>query len=204
MLTLDDSRPAWAGLRRCFGEKAFPLLKLFKSYRQIEQERLFRLYRSATTVLMMCYGNICRSPFAGMLLSRSAESKVVTSAGTYLKAGRKSPTEAEVAAAAFGIDLKNHCSRVATEDELRMSDMMIVFDRKNWLAIRSMCPEVMQRVAYLGAADPNEPLEVRDPFGQGVEEFHRCYGRVQHLLDQLVKSMPEELPKSTAAKGERP
>ena len=84
-----------------------------------------------------------------------------------------------------------------------MSDMIIVFDRKNWLAIRSMCPEVMQRVAYLGAADPNEPLEVRDPFGHGVEEFHRCYRRVRHLLDQLVKSVPEELPKSTATKGAR-
>ena len=95
------------------------MLKLLKSYRQIEQERLFRLYRSATTVLVMCYGNICRSPFAGMLLGRIAESKVVTSTGTYLIAGRKSPTEAKVAAATFGIDLKNHCSRVATEDELK-------------------------------------------------------------------------------------
>jgi protein-tyrosine-phosphatase len=148
----------------------------------------------------MCYGNICRSPFAGSLLGRLAVNKVVTSAGTYPKGGRKSPGEAVEAATSLGIDLTNHCSRVATEKELKSIDLIIVFDRKNWLEIRSMCPEVMQRVAYLGAADPNEPLEVPDPFGHGIEEFDECYGRVQCLVEQLARSMPGEIPTSTSSK----
>jgi protein-tyrosine-phosphatase/predicted ATP-grasp superfamily ATP-dependent carboligase len=199
-LTLDDPRPASADLTQYFGEKVFRVLKLFKPYRQIEQRRLFRLYRSATSVLVMCYGNICRSPFAGSLLGRLAANKVVTAAGTYPKAGRKSPGEAVEAAAAFGIDLTSHCSRVATEKELKLIDLIIVFDRENWLAIRSMCPEVMQRVAYLGAADPNDPLEVADPFGHGIDEFRECYGRVQRLVERLPRSMPEEIPTSTSSK----
>lgn len=199
-LTLDDPRPAWADLTQYFGEKVFRVLKLFKAYRQIEQRRLFHLYRSATSVLVMCYGNICRSPFAGSLLGRLAVNKVVTSAGTYPKGGRKSPGEAVEAATSLGIDLTNHCSRVATEKELKSIDLIIVFDRKNWLEIRSMCPEVMQRVAYLGAADPNEPLEVPDPFGHGIEEFDECYGRVQCLVEQLARSMPGEIPTSTSSK----
>jgi protein-tyrosine-phosphatase len=199
-LTLDDPRPAWADLTQYFGEKVFRVLKLFKPYRQIERRRLFRLYRSATSVLVMCYGNICRSPFAGSLLGRLATNKVVTSAGTYLKANRKSPREAVEAATSLGIDLTNHCSRVATEKELKLIDLIIVFDRKNWLEIRSICPEVMQRVAYLGAADPNEQLEVPDPFGHGIEEFDECYGRVQRLVERLARSIPEEVPTSTLSK----
>ena len=199
-LALDDPRPAWADLTQYFGEKVFRVIKLFKAYRQIEQRRLFRLYRSATSVLVMCYGNICRSPFAEAVLDRTTN-KVVTSAGTYLKAGRKSPAEAVEAAAALGIELTNHCSQVVTEEELKLIDLIIVFDRANWLAIRSMCPEVMQRVAYLGAADPNEPLEVQDPFGHGIEEFHECYRRVQRLVERLAQSKPEEMPTSTSSKG---
>jgi len=199
-LALDDPRPAWADLTQYSGEKVFRVLKMFKAYRKIEQRRLFRLYRSATSVLVMCYGNICRSPFAGTLLGRLAANKVVTSAGTYLKAGRKSPEEAVEAATAFGIDLTSHCSQVATEKELKLIDLIIVFDRTNWLATRSMCPEVMQRVAYLGAADPTEPLEVPDPFGHGIEEFRDCYRRVQRLVERLARSMPEEVPTSTLSK----
>jgi hypothetical protein len=63
-----------------------------------------------------------------------------------------------------------------------------------------MCPEIMPRVAYLGAADPNEPLEVADPFSQGIDEFHGCYRRVQDLVERLANSMPEELPTSISWK----
>lgn len=199
-LALDDPRPVWTDLTQYFSEKVFRVLKLFKPYRRMEQRRLLRLYRSAKSVIVLCYGNICRSPFAGTLLERLAANKVVTSAGTYLKAGRKSPGEAVEAATVFGIDLASHCSRVATAEEMRSIDLIIVFDRENWLAIRSMCPEIMPRVAYLGAADPNEPLEVADPFSQGIDEFHGCYRRVQDLVERLANSMPEELPTSISWK----
>ena len=199
-LAFDDPRPAWADLTQYFGEKVFRVLKLLKPYRRMEQRRLLRLYRSAKSVMVLCYGNICRSPFAGTLLDRLATNKVVTSAGTYLNAGRKSPDEAVEVANAFGIDLESHSSRVATVEAMRFIDLIIVFDRENWLAIRSMCPEVMPRVAYLGAAAPNEPLEVPDPFGHGIDEFHACYRRVQHLVERLANFMPEELPASASWK----
>jgi len=200
-LALDDLRPAWADLTQYSDEKVFRVLKLVREYRRIEQRRIFRLYRSATSVLVMCYGNICRSPFAAAALDRLTSNKVVTSAGTYPKAGRKSPGEAVGAATALGIDLTSHRSQVATERELKSIDLIIVFDRENWLAIRSMCPEVMQRVTYLGAANPNEPLEVPDPFGHGIEEFRECYRRVQRLVELLARSTPEEIPRSTSSKG---
>jgi protein-tyrosine-phosphatase/predicted ATP-grasp superfamily ATP-dependent carboligase len=187
-LTLDDPRPAWADLRTYLGEKAFRVLKLLKSFRRHEQKRLLRTYRSAKNVVFVCCGNICRSPFAKSLLDRAGAGKVVTSAGTLRESGRKSPGEAVEAANIFGIDLAGHCSRVAAAKDILLADLIIVFDRSNWLAVRSICPEVMPRVAYLGAADPDQPLEVTDPAGHAVEEFLRCYRRVQHLVERLAKS----------------
>jgi protein-tyrosine-phosphatase/predicted ATP-grasp superfamily ATP-dependent carboligase len=192
-LAVDDPKPAWVDLAQYFGEKRFRVLKLFKLYRRLEQGRLFQLYQSAKTVLVMCYGNICRSPFAETLLASLAADKTVTSAGSYLQAGRKPPPAAVKSATAFGIDLTGHSSRVTTADGVRSSDLIIVFDRKNWLAIRSMCPEVMSRVAYLGSADPNQALEVQDPFGQEIAGFHECYQRIQYLVRLLVRSKSNAL-----------
>jgi protein-tyrosine-phosphatase/predicted ATP-grasp superfamily ATP-dependent carboligase len=186
-LARDDPRPAWVDLAQYSSEKAFRILKLLRVYRQIEQRRLVRLYRSATTVLVMCYGNICRSPFAASLLSSLDGGKTVRSAGTYPKSARKSPRDAVEAAIAFGVDLTNHSSCVATPEELRSVDLILIFDRRNWLAVRSMCPEIMEKVAYLGAADPKDPLEIIDPFGSGIEEFHSCYRRVQHFVQELAQ-----------------
>jgi len=188
-LVLDDPSPAWSDMAQYFGEKVFRLLKLFKPYRWLKQRRLLRLYRSATSVIVLCYGNICRSPFAETLLKRLAANKVITSAGTYPTPGRKSPAESVEAAAAFGVDLLSHRSRAACSKELGLAGLIIVFDRENWLAIRSMCPEAMARVAYLGAADTNEPLEVHDPFGHGIDQFHECYRRVGHLVERLTRSI---------------
>jgi protein-tyrosine-phosphatase/predicted ATP-grasp superfamily ATP-dependent carboligase len=188
-LALDDPRPAWTDLAQYFEEMVFRVLKMFRLYRWIEHRRLVRLYRSARGVIVLCYGNICRSPFAEKLLDQVVTNKVVASAGTHLTTGRKSPPESTEAATAFGVDLLNHRSRVVTSEQLESADLIIVFDRRNWLAVRSMCPEVMARVAYLGAADTTEPLEIQDPFGNGIEQFHACYNRVRHLVEQLARSV---------------
>lgn len=185
---LDDPLPAWADLKRYLSEKSFRVLKTSKFYRRRERDRLLGLFRRAKTVLVMCHGNICRSPFASAVLQSLATNRILTSAGTYPKAARSSPQEAVTAAATLGIDLSGHQSRIATPEELKSSDLIIVFDRENWRSVRAMCPEVMSKVAYLGAMDPNAPLEVQDPFGRGINEFHRCYQRVMNLTESLASA----------------
>jgi protein-tyrosine-phosphatase/predicted ATP-grasp superfamily ATP-dependent carboligase len=185
-LVFDDPSPAWTDLIQFSGEKVFSLQKRFQSLRRRERGRLLRLYRSANNVLVLCYGNICRSPFAEHLLSRAAKGKTITSAGTYLRAGRASPSAAVEAAAAFGVDLGSHRSKVATPEELKSAGLIIVFDRRNWLAVRSMCPEALSRVAYLGAADPGRPLEVQDPFGHESSDFRECYSHIRELIQRLA------------------
>jgi protein-tyrosine-phosphatase/predicted ATP-grasp superfamily ATP-dependent carboligase len=187
-LTLDDPRPAWTDLWQFFSEKAFRALKLCKAYRKIKHKQLVSLYRSARTVIVVCHGNICRSPFAAALLNRITSSKVVVSAGMYAASNRKSPCVAVQAAADFGVDLTDHSSRTVTNQQLRSGDLIIVFDRKNWLAVRAVCPQAMPRVAYLGAADPSKPLEISDPVGGTADDFQHCYSRIEDLSRRLVKS----------------
>jgi len=185
-LKLNDPSPAGADLKQYIGGKLFRILKSFKFYRYKEQQRLTRLYRSANRVLVICSGNICRSPFAANVLKRAAPKKDVRSAGTLLQADRMSPEEAIEAAAASQVDLSTHRSRIVTCDDMKSSDLIVIFDRINWRAVRSICPAIMSRVAYLGAADPSAPLEVQDPFGRGLDEFRSCYRRLQNLVERLA------------------
>lgn len=187
-LALDDPRPACADVHQFLCEKIFRVIKLFKAYRKLKSKQLISLYRSAATILVLCGGNICRSPFAAALLNKSTPRKNISSAGMHLKDGRKAPSVAVQVAGDFGIDLTSHSSRTAAPQQLKSADLIIVFDRKNWLAIRAVCPDAMSRVAYLGAADPSEPLEISDPFGGTADDFRHCYSRIEALMRRLLKS----------------
>src|SRR5258708_38417595 len=67
------------------------------------------------TVLVVCHGNICRSPVAAALLARelAVHGITVQSAG-FLGFNRPSPPNALAAAVRHGLDLTDHRSRLVT------------------------------------------------------------------------------------------
>jgi len=181
---ISDPRPAWEDLKLFLGEKLFRVFKLLRPFRSLHRSRLRRLYRSAGRILVICHGNICRSPFGAEMLARDF-GKTAFSGGIYPKAGRTSPDNAVAAAAERGIDLSLHRSSVVTVEEMRAADLILIFDRKNWLGVRALAPELMDRVAFLGAADTSRPLEIVDPFGGDLDEFRGCYARIEDALSRI-------------------
>src|SRR5207249_10206820 len=76
--------------------------------------------RRPASVLVICHGNICRSPFAAALLARelAPHGIPVTSAGV-CGAGPPAPRDAVGAAAAHDIDLSCHRSQPVHPDLVR-------------------------------------------------------------------------------------
>jgi protein-tyrosine-phosphatase len=183
-LVLSDPRPAWVDLKLFFGEKLFRAGKMLKPFRAWHRSRLHRLYRRAGSVLVLCHGNICRSPFGEEMLTHRF-GKAARSGGVHPKSGRTSPHNAIAAAAEKGIDLAGHRSSLVTRDDLRAADLIVIFDRRNWLALRALAPELMDRVAFLGAADTSKSLEIDDPYGGDMDTFRRCYARIEDALTRL-------------------
>src|SRR5205809_1371805 len=85
--------------------------------------------RRPASVLVICHGNICRSPFAAALLARelAPHGIPVTSAG-FIGAGRPAPREAVVAAAAHDIDLSCHRSQPVHPDLVGGAGLVVVLD----------------------------------------------------------------------------
>ncbi|MFC7134048.1 MULTISPECIES: hypothetical protein [Salinibaculum] len=157
----------------------------------LDEQRAAESVGEADRLLVLCWGNICRSPMAERYL-RSALSETpaadlaVESAGLGEREGRPSPPLAVEAARRYGVDLSDHTSVCATESMVADSDCVLVMDYHNYHLLQSSHPSA-DAVFFLSAFSPvREPMEIRDPAGGDRETFDSIYGTIAAALDRLA------------------
>lgn len=142
------------------------------------------------TVLVVCHGNICRSPVAARLLERELMTLgiAVHSAG-FIGFNRPAPAHALTAAEGYGVDLSQHRSRLATADLVRAADLIVVMDLRQQRLLCERFGRWPRDVVLLGDLDP-APVESRtvlDPVDQGPEVFDQTYQRIARCVQELAK-----------------
>lgn len=146
------------------------------------------------SVLFVCLGNICRSPYAEHVFrSRVGEGVEVSSAG-FILPGRQPPENAIEVAASRGVSTTDHRSRVVSEDLLQASDAVFIFDRFNARRLGKLSSVRRDRVFWLGDFDPQwaGKRAIIDPWGKPVEEFDRTFERIERCVDRVVRVMSGE------------
>jgi protein-tyrosine phosphatase len=141
------------------------------------------------SLLVMCLGNICRSPFAGGVLERLLPEREVRSAG-FLESGRPAPREAVSVGALHGVNLSGHRSTQITPEALARADLVIVMDGRQAARIAAMAP-AGTLVERLGDFDPG-PIETRtvvDPVDRDLAFFERVYERIDACCDSLARGI---------------
>jgi len=144
--------------------------------------------RSASRVLIVCHGNIIRSPFAASLLARSlagSPAVSVASAGLEAERGRPSHPFAVQTAASRGIDLSGHAAAPLTLEAVTRSDVIFVMDVPQLVALKRRFPAARHKTFLLACLASDQPLEIADPVDGAPSVFHRCY---EHI-SQAVKSL---------------
>ena len=141
------------------------------------------------SVLVVCHGNICRSPFAAALLARELATRDVTvqSAG-FIGYNRPPLPPAVAAAEPYGLDLAGHRSRLVTADLVRSADLIVVMEMSQQ---RLICERFGHRpadVLVLGDLDPAtvETRTIRDPVNEGREVFDQVYERIARCVREFV------------------
>lgn len=108
---------------------------------------------AAIDVLLVCTGNICRSPMAEALLRAHLEARGasahVHSAGTLPWNGPATEHAVEVIGE-HGIDLSSHRSRALTSDLLGEADVVLGMTRNHVWAVASHAPEASERAFLIG------------------------------------------------------
>ena len=131
-----------------------------------------------TSVLLVCTGNICRSPMAqGLFESRLATGVEVSSAGVAAVVGAPAASPARTLMAAQGIDISGHRAR---QLDLRLAtshDLLLVMESHHRDWILSHFPMTRGRVHLLGAW--RDDLQIPDPYCRPVAAYEQALSMMQ-------------------------
>lgn len=149
-------------------------------------------------VLMVCLGNICRSPTAEAVLRAQVDGAGLTGQITVDSAGTSDwhisepPDPRTMRAAAERLyDLSTQCARQISALDFEEFDYIFAMDRQNLDVIQELCPIAHQdKLALLLTYGNTGWTEVPDPYNTGKEGFELVLDLVEtacaDLLQQLV------------------
>lgn len=144
------------------------------------------------SVLVVCNGNIFRSPFAAAVLRRAlGRNGVAVDSAGFIGPGRPSPADAVAAASRRGIDLRGHRSQLLMPDLVRGADVILVMDATQRRSICERFGAPARDVLLLGDFDP-APIESRaieDPVEQGPDVCEAVYGRIEDCIGTLARAL---------------
>lgn len=169
--------------------RRFRYARYFLTARKTSLANLDRL--QGCRVLVLCYGNIYRSPFVGQrlrdLLSDSGWE--IRTAGFHHKEGRSCEKSFVARAAKLGTDLGSHRSRLVTEGDMAWADLIVIMDGQNRLLLHDMSKEVGRKVVWLGTLLQDARPDVTDPYGLDDELVDGTVARLVQCTDSLVDEL---------------
>ena len=137
-------------------------------------------------ILVVCDGNICRSPTAAAMLARDT-GKAVTSAGLVALVDHEMDATAREVAAQHGLQCPPHSARKLTRDMCREADMVLVMEARQWDRIAAMAPEVSGKAFLLGKWMDNQ--EIPDPYKRSREVYEQAYEMMAKAIAAWVKRL---------------
>ncbi len=124
-------------------------------------------------ILVVCMGNICRSPTGERLLQRYFPEKTVHSAGIIAKNGMPAYDSAIRIAEQHSLSLENHQSRRLTSELCNKADLILVMENDHIAKIHQQFPETRGKVMLFGQWI--NKTEIPDPHKRSDEMFEHVY-----------------------------
>ena len=151
------------------------------------------------SVLMVCTGNICRSPMAeGILrhlLPDALEAEVrVRSAGTHGLHGNLAEPFAVKAAAAVGANISDHRARILDAPMVRSADLVLAMEKYHLDRINSLFLFRCKHARLLGtfAPDWTDP-EIKDPYGDPFPAYEATARSILACIPNLIEYIGRQI-----------
>ena len=135
-------------------------------------------------VLVVCVGNICRSPTAEWLLRHRLKRDGVTveSAGLAALVGNPIDPMAESVLFEHGVSASKHSARQISPEMINAADIVLVMDKRHMSAVHAQVPHARGKTFLLGRWQ-NEAA-VPDPYGKPRAVFEQAFT----MIDTAVNS----------------
>ncbi|PSV10864.1 phosphotyrosine protein phosphatase [Photobacterium kishitanii] len=142
-------------------------------------------------ILVVCVGNICRSPSGERILQAKLPNKHIVSAGVGTAksglAGKPADKMAAEVALAHGYSLEGHQAQQVTSDLCRDFDLILVMEKGHIDAVTSIAPEARGKTMLFGQWIGQQ--DIPDPYRLSKEAFDHAYD----LIDQAATAWAKKL-----------
>lgn len=153
----------------------------------------------STRILLVCMGNICRSPMAEGLVRHKARERGMDvrtdSAGTIdSHVGETPDRRAQKCMDDHGIDISDLRARQIRPSDFHEFDLLLAMDLDNLKGLRRIAPNdaLLDKARLMMDFAPDLPQEVPDPYFGGQDGFEEVYRMLdaacEDLLDRLQQN----------------
>ncbi|MBF7979234.1 protein tyrosine phosphatase [Rahnella sp. LAC-M12] len=134
------------------------------------------------SILIVCTGNICRSPIAERLLRQILPDRKIDSAGVSALVDNAADPSAAAVAKKHNLELDGHRATQFTSALGRQYDLILVMEKSHQEQISRVSPEARGKIMLLGHWVGSR--EIPDPYRKSQEAFESVY----RLIDQACQS----------------
>jgi protein-tyrosine-phosphatase len=141
-----------------------------------------------SVILVVCTGNLCRSPMAAGLLRHKLETEGlathrVFSVGVWAVDDHPASEHAITVMAERDIDISDHIACTITADDVAEADLILVMSQEHKQMIRSTWPQYGWKVHRLSEM-VDKRKNIQDPYGGSIEEYRACADTISDYINQ--------------------
>jgi len=139
------------------------------------------------SILVVCTGNICRSPTGERLLRQLLPNKKIDSAGTGALKDHAADQTACLIAEQHNLSLADHQGQQFTRQLAQQYDLILVMEKHHQEEVSTIAPEARGKTMLF--AHWLKSREIPDPYRQSQEAFEHVY----QLIEQAAQAWATKL-----------
>ncbi len=148
-------------------------------------------------VLLVCTGNICRSPLAEAIMHRVLHDRGINgvevgSAGTGAWDGAPASEGAYLVGLERGLDLSGHRAQLLTRELVEQADLILTMARHHRARVDELGGEGHVFVLGEYAGREGDEAEVSDPFGGDIDVYRDTCAELETLIAAAVDRVVQE------------
>ena len=128
-------------------------------------------------ILVVCVGNICRSPSGEYLLKSLLPNKIIDSAGVGALVGKPADNLASQVALEHGVNLDGHQAQQLTAELCHQYDLILVMEQGHIEAVTNIASEARGKTMLLSYWV--DKTDIPDPYRQSKEAFEYAYKMIE-------------------------
>ncbi|MFS6938708.1 hypothetical protein [Neisseria animaloris] len=138
-------------------------------------------------ILIVCIGNICRSPTAERLLQQKMPLLNISSAGLRAVTGKDAELQAIRTALKHGVIVAGHTARQLTPEMCKEADLILVMEPIHIEMVADILPEARRKTMLFAQWLPKKSIP--DPFRQPDEVFEAVYRQLADAAEQWAMKL---------------